>query len=224
MSIRCGSTSLIPGAIVCGVPGLGVLGSTILATTGSGGSGPGILFNDVQPGDENKEFRAEVLTWPSAGSIDLQEDGSFTYTGTAPDTLTYRLWVDGVSVGTASVALYGTTVDATVGGQGGTIKAGAGSVSVDLIAVPPGTVTAQASGSGATVKAGAGGVSVTVLAVLPVITVAAQGQGATIKSGSGGVFISDGSIVWPVEPAGPTHRAIVPFYGVRAIVTAETIE
>ena len=107
MSIRADTASLIPGTIVCGVPGLGVLGSVILATTGEGGSGPGILFNDVQVGDETKEFRAYIQTWPTSGILDISENGTFTYTGPSANSFTYMGLADGESYGVTTVALYG---------------------------------------------------------------------------------------------------------------------
>jgi hypothetical protein len=54
----------------------------------------------------------------------------------------------------------------------------------------------------------------------------ATASGATLSAASAFIagLASNGSIIWPTAPAGPTHRAIVPFNGARAIVTAETIE
>lgn len=219
MSIRCGSTSLIPGAIVCGVPGLGVLGSTILATTGIGGSGPGILFNDVQTGDEDKEFRAEVLTWPSAGSLDLQEDGRFTFTGAASDSLTYRLWVDGVSIGTASVTLYGAaSVTADVSASGAMSWTATGSAGATVI--DPAATQADVAGIGVMAWSAAGAVSASILTAvaadvqgaaamswaatgalsavnLQPIAADAQGEAAMLWSATGRLLTSDGSVTWP---------------------------
>ena len=62
MSTRVDTADLFPGATICGHRGLGVLGSTILLTTGTGTHGPGVLFNDVQVGDEAKEFMARITT------------------------------------------------------------------------------------------------------------------------------------------------------------------
>lgn len=106
MSIRFGSP-LIAGAVVYGVPGLGVLGSVIRATTATGNHGPGLLYNDWDSSaDDAKEFRALVETPPVAGVLNVREDGSFTLTG-APDgaySLVYRLFVDGVDLGTATAS------------------------------------------------------------------------------------------------------------------------
>lgn len=109
MSIRVDTNSLIPGAIVCGNRGLGVLGSTILLTTSGGTDGNGVLYNDVEAGDEAKEFRAYIVTPPTEGELYMDEDGTFTYAG-GPDTFTYEGFVDGVSYGTSSVVLYDDVV------------------------------------------------------------------------------------------------------------------
>lgn len=111
MSIRVDTTSLIPGAIVFGDRGLGVLGSTILAETATGDHGAGYLYNDVDSGDEGKEFRGLIVTPPSAGTFFAFEDGSFSLD--APDgsyTFVYRLYVDGADLGTATASI---TIGAT---------------------------------------------------------------------------------------------------------------
>lgn len=107
MSIRCDTVSLFGSGIVCGGPGLGILGSVLLATTGGvSGGPPGILYNDVQPGDENKEFRIQITT-PTAAPIFIYEDGTFVFTSASPDSLEYMIIVDGQTVaGSALVTLY----------------------------------------------------------------------------------------------------------------------
>lgn len=104
MSLRV-DTSLIPGALVVGHRGLGVLGSDIPST---GDNGAGYLYNDLTlPADANKEVRGLILTQPSAGSLFAYEDSSFEFSG-APDgsyTFTYRLYVDGVDSGTGTTTL-----------------------------------------------------------------------------------------------------------------------
>lgn len=225
MSIRCSSTSLISGAIVCGVPGLGVLGSTILATTGSGGSGPGILFNDVQAGDDSKEFRAEVLTWPTAGIIDLQEDGRFTYTGPSADALSYRLWVDGVAMGTASVSLYGALAGVTLGaGSDATATADAGGAALFAYTLGAGAdavATADAGGgiaSGLLLGAGADASATADAGGSALFAYALGGAADAVRLVDAGGAIGDGSIVWPAARAGEANTARVPFDGVRVIV------
>jgi hypothetical protein len=126
-SIRVDTASLIPGAIVVGNRGLGVLGSAIPST---GLYGPSYLYNDlVLPADANKEIRGLIVTPPSAGTFFAYEDGSFSLIG-APDgtyAFVYRLYVDGVDLGTAvgtitigaGATLSGGAALGDVGGSGG---------------------------------------------------------------------------------------------------------
>lgn len=104
MSLRVDS-SLIPGALVVGHRGLGVLGSDIPST---GDNGAGYLYNDLTlPADAGKEVRGLILTQPSAGSLFAYEDSSFEFSG-APDgsySFAYRLYVDGVDTGTGTSTL-----------------------------------------------------------------------------------------------------------------------
>lgn len=105
MSIRVDTASLISGAIVCGNRGLGVTGAVIRATTATGTHGPGILYDDWDnSGDDAKEFRGLVITPPASGTLFVYEDGSFSLTGAADGSysLVYRLFVDGVDLGTAT--------------------------------------------------------------------------------------------------------------------------
>lgn len=104
--MRVDTASLISGSIVCGDRGLGVLGSAILADTATGDHGAGYLYNDVDSGDEAKEFRGLIVTPPSAGTFFAYEDGSFSLV--APDntyTFVYRLYVDGADLGTATASI-----------------------------------------------------------------------------------------------------------------------
>lgn len=115
MSVRVDTTSLIAGAVVVGDRGLGVTGAVIRATTATGTHGPGILYDDWDSAaDDTKEFRALVVTPPASGTLYVWEDGSFTLTGAADGTytLTYRLYVDGVDLGTAVETI-------TIGAGGG---------------------------------------------------------------------------------------------------------
>lgn len=83
--------------------GLGVPASQIPST---GTSGPGYLFNDVaaQGAVPTDEMRGEILTWPSAGTLVVNEDSSFVYTG-ASDSFTYRGYIKGVAYGDYTVTL-----------------------------------------------------------------------------------------------------------------------
>lgn len=90
----------------------GAMGSTILLTTGPiDGNQGGILYNDVEAGDEGKWFSFYIVTPPPTGTLSINPDGTFTYsgaTGNAGATFTYQLEVDGVEVGSpVTVTLYG---------------------------------------------------------------------------------------------------------------------
>lgn len=104
---------LIANRLVYGVDGFGVLGSVIRSATGTGAHGPGLLYNDWDSGDDAKQFRALIVSPPSSGTLFVHEDGSFTLTGAIDGsyTLTYRLFVDGVDMGTATASFsIGVTV------------------------------------------------------------------------------------------------------------------
>ena len=98
-------TSLIANAYVFGVGGLGVLGSAIPS---DGDHGAGYAYNDLTlPADANKEIRGEILTVPSSGSFFAYEDTSFELDGAVDGTYTfsYRLYVDGADLGTATATI-----------------------------------------------------------------------------------------------------------------------
>lgn len=105
MSYKYG-TALVPSAYHYGGGGLGVLGSSVPST---GEHGASYLYNDLDlPADNGVEVRGLVETPPSDGTFFAYEDGSFSLVG-APDgeyTFTYRLYVDGVDLGTAGVTLF----------------------------------------------------------------------------------------------------------------------
>lgn len=110
MSIRVDSSSLISGAVVVGVPGLGVLAENIPTTGEHGG---GIAATWLVPEDAGKEVRVLVTTWPAAGTLFVFEDTSFEYDG--PSTsFEAQLYLDGVAVGTPQPVMFtvgaGTTV------------------------------------------------------------------------------------------------------------------
>ena len=106
MSTRVDSASLIPGAVVCGHRGLGVLGSTVLLTASTG-----VLYAHVGAGDEGKEFRA-LVTPPASGRLAMAEDGTYQYTGPG-ESITYEVFADGVSRGTFTLTTAYTPGDET---------------------------------------------------------------------------------------------------------------
>lgn len=153
MSARYGSLSGVSNHY--GTTGLGVLGSVIRATTGTGAHGSGYLYNDWTPGDDAKEFRGLIVTPPASGTFIAYEDGSFELSGAADGaySFVYRLYVDGVDLGlTTSTVTVGTVVaiTGTAAGIGAVFGLGSvtGSVSVDII------VTGTAAGTGAIVGTG----------------------------------------------------------------------
>lgn len=113
MSLRIDSTEWISGALLIGETGLGVLGSAISAT---GGSGASYLYNDLTlPADANKEICGRITTWPASGTLYAYENGNFTFTAADGSySFLYQLYVDGVAVGTPA------TVSLVVGAAGAT--------------------------------------------------------------------------------------------------------
>lgn len=116
MTLRVGTPSSTPGELWLGNTGFGVLGSVILATTATGDGGrAGYLYNDVDSGDEAKEFCGPIVTPPSAGTFTPHDDGSFDFSG-APDgsySFAYQLEVDGDAVGSpvaVSITIGATSV------------------------------------------------------------------------------------------------------------------
>ena len=137
MSIRVDTASWIPGAIVIGHRGLGVLADDIPSEGDSGGS---YLFNDLTlPADSGKEICGRITSWPSAGALYAYEDGAFEFTD-APDgsySFIYSLYVDGVASGSGTVVLQ------------------VGSATAAISATTDATTFSGAASSGATASIGA---------------------------------------------------------------------
>lgn len=131
MSIRVDTSPLISGAVVVGVPGLGVLAESVPST---GEHGAGYLYDSLEfPADNGKEVRGLITTWPTLGTLTTFEDSSFEYDGPT-DSFAFQMYVDGVAVGTpqtvtvtvgAAVTLMGASTTQTsqttigaIGGQG----------------------------------------------------------------------------------------------------------
>lgn len=123
-SLRIDTTDLIAGSLVIGVTGLGIPGSLIPTTGEHGGS---LLANDIDSGDENKEFRALIGTpnIPEGASLFVWEDGSVEITNAADGSyiIPYTLYVDGVNLGAASATL--TVGEASIDTQAPTWATGA---------------------------------------------------------------------------------------------------
>lgn len=144
MTWRAETAQLIPGRWVAGDRGLGVQGFDVPST---GTDGPSFLYNDLElPGDELVEIRGHILTVPSAGTFLAYEDGSFTLID-APDgdySFTYRLYVDGVDLGTAVAYIY---IGVQPGGSAGVIS-GVGSLVAEGLTGPVPTPPAAPTTTG----------------------------------------------------------------------------
>ncbi len=103
MTVRVDNVPLIPGAVVIGATGRGILGSTILLAPVPGRE-PSVLASSVTPGAEGSEFRAKIVSYPSGGDLFMWEDGSYTYSG-PPGTLVFERYRDGALLGTGSRTL-----------------------------------------------------------------------------------------------------------------------
>ena len=198
MSLRIDTGEPIGGALVVGGTGLGVTGAQILA--GTAGPPPGLMFNDVDAGDEAKEFRALIVTPPSAGTLFVREDGSFTLTG-APDgvyEVVYQLIVDGADLGLTTATI---TVgeDAAEGGSAGYLAI-SGSTSAGLI------VSGSAAGG---FTLGGVGTCSTLLAAGSVLELALSGTAYGVTAGG---FASTGTFALT-----GAAQAVVPVSAVAAV-------
>jgi hypothetical protein len=119
MTWRSDSSQLFAGKWTSSLyAGLGIQAQNIPST---GTSGAGYLFNDIaaQGMAATDEVRGEILTWPSAGTLTVNEDSSFSFS--APDgvyNFGYRGCRNGASYGDYTVALTigGESVTATITG------------------------------------------------------------------------------------------------------------
>lgn len=135
MSCRVDTAPLLPGACVVSLyAGHGIRGDAI-AATGEHGASP--IYNDLSlPADAAKEYRWAITVPPASGALDPAEDGSYTYTPPTgatnlTATYTYRLWEDGVDIGTATETIVlgsgsGSAYAGTVAGMGVATSAAGG--------------------------------------------------------------------------------------------------
>ena len=101
MSIRCHTTQEPRASLY---QGWGATGAVILATTGIGGSGPGLLYPGTTTADNATELSFRIVAPPAAGLFTVAEDGSFTLSG-APggtDYFTFEKYDNQTSVGQAT--------------------------------------------------------------------------------------------------------------------------
>ena len=105
MSCRVDTAPLIASSCVVSLyAGHGVRGDAVPST---GTHGPSPVYNDlVLPADAAKEYRWAITAPPASGTLTVYEDCSYSYAppGGTTDltvTYTYRLWQDGLDMGTA---------------------------------------------------------------------------------------------------------------------------
>ena len=91
----CDDPELISGSwLASAYPGHGVLGVNVPS---DGTDGPSALYGVLSlPADNNVEVRGLITRWPVNGTLTIEEDGSFTYTGTT-DYFEFLLYADGVA-------------------------------------------------------------------------------------------------------------------------------
>lgn len=196
MSVRVATSSLISGAVVLGNRGLGVLGS---AVPSSGDDGAGYLYNDLSlPADAGKEVRG-LITAPPSGltSFFAYEDSSFTASG--PDgayPFTYRLFVDGADLGTATVTINIGAVSSTVTAAPGaaTVSAAGASVAAAVVGAAAGAATVSAVGSSGAVGT-ASAVAAQGAAVVSAVGAGVAAATATAAAGAAAVSAVGGSTV-----------------------------
>ncbi|MBK9362993.1 MAG: hypothetical protein IPM99_18765 [Rubrivivax sp.] len=149
MSCRVDTAPLLAGACVVSLyAGHGVRGDAIPST---GTHGPSPLYNDLSlPADAAKEHRWGIVTPPATGALVVYEDGSYAYTppGGTVDltaTYTYRLWQDGVDLGTASESIVIGAGSGTPGSHTATMAALAAATAYSSFAA---TYAAPGGGAG----------------------------------------------------------------------------
>lgn len=196
MSLRIDTSEWISGALLIGNTGLGVIGSLIPS---EGDNGAALAYNDLSlPADADKEIRIEILTRPSAGTLFVNEDTSFTFSG--PDgaySFSYRLYVDGVATGSP------VTVSLSVGlvthSTSGALSAGAA------------TVTGTVSRTGAVVLTTHTSVGALV-SRSAVVTATASRSGIVlpVTHGSSGVLVARAAVIRSIASGTITPGEITP--------------
>lgn len=123
MTWLCDTTELVPGGWLSSLyAGHGVRGADVPST---GTDGPSALYPCLTlPADNDVEVRGFITRWPTLGTLDIAEDGSFIYVG-ATDYFEFRLFADGVA-STADIGFGPGIVRVTLGvGVGGAFAQGA---------------------------------------------------------------------------------------------------
>ena len=138
MSTRVDTVSLIPGACVVGVRGLGIPAATIRATTATGDHGPGLLYNEWDgPEDDAKELMALVESVSPVGTLFVNEDGSFIWSDlpVGAYTANYQVFADGQPIGSSTATVTVTPPGFSVQPSGASAQLAYGSPTVQRVAV-----------------------------------------------------------------------------------------
>lgn len=141
-----GSDRLIPGAIVCGIRGLGIKGSLIPST---GTDGPSPVYPSLSlPADANKEYRVKIITGLSPGSLSISDNTAVLGTGltNGSNSFVLKLYENGVDLGniTNSITVGSSGVIVTLVGA----ESGAGEIGTLTVALgPSGPVTVTLTGA-----------------------------------------------------------------------------
>lgn len=133
------------GAGICGTNLVGVLASELP----SGFDLPGLLNNDVDAGDPaGTLYRVQIIDWPSSGTLAVDENGAFSFTGAANGTYTGRTltYKNGVPEDSSYEFVVGTSTAVFTGTAAGTSTASAVmSYQVFISGTATGTSSATAS-------------------------------------------------------------------------------
>lgn len=139
-SLRIDAEEWIPGALLIGDIGGGVLGSSIPAT---GDDGSAYAYNDlVLPDDAGKEICGRITSWPvGLTEFTVFEDTSFVAAGpNGTYSFVYDLYVDYVNVGSATAMVL---IGALSGSLASTQAPGAADIEAGSSVTGPIDVTQQ---------------------------------------------------------------------------------
>lgn len=193
------------GRRVLGVPLVGILAADILAATGTGDYGPGLLYDEAltRPG---QQLRLRVTAWPAAGQAFVFEDGALEFDAPAGAySLAYDVFADNVLVGSdTAILLLGVAPGAALSG-GGTVNAGAASGGGGGVTAPGASLT----GAGAV---NAGAAAVDVVAPGAALTGGGTVNAGAASGGSGGVAAPGASLsgAGVVAAGAPLVAVVVP--------------
>lgn len=192
MTWLCDTAELVPGGWLSSLyAGHGVRGADVPST---GTDGPSALYPCLSlPADNDVEVRGYITRWPTLGTLDIAEDGSFIYVG-ATDYFEFRLHAAGPA----------STTDIGFGPGIVRVSLGVGLVS----AFGSGAVLARTTAGGALIGAAAGSfvagatlARVVASGTLTSAVVSAFGAGALL-----GRVQAGGSLAGLQVPAAPRRR------------------